>query len=327
MKSVFAKTAIFRILSIVAVQTYFVPDEYWQSIEIAHFSVFGYGHRTWEFKEEIRCSAYPFIFAIIYKFLSAISIDSVWAIITAPRVFQAVFSALSDTSFFFWCRSFNLPTRDIWTVIFLDWFSFFCNSRTLINTFETNLVVFGLCAIPWRSLSGVASSHSSPPCILLFLISAICFIRPTAILLWGPLCLIWLTQSKDKKTIVATFFVVGGFTVICLCLLDSIFYGHFTFTPWNFFKVNVLKGVSSFYGSHPFHWYLTQGVPVVLGVFTIPFVFQVYHTLKSGNLKLKVLGKFIYLFQLPGRKKIQDCFKMLTLLCCFQLQFRCLHIL
>lgn len=306
MKSVLIKTAIFRVLSLVAVQTYFVPDEYWQSIEIAHFSVFGYGYRTWEFREEIRSAAYPCIFATVYKLLSLLNLDFVWILVNIPRIIQAILSALSDTCYFYWCRSFNLPTRDVWTVIVLDWFSFFCCSRTLINTFEKNLVIFGLYAIPWR-----AFSNAPPPNLFAFLVSAICFIRPTASLIWGPFCLLWLIKSDRKKIILTTFFMVGALTVMGLCLVDSIYYGHFTFTPWNFFRVNVLKGVSSFYGSHNCHWYLSQGIPVVLGAFTLPFLLQVYQSVRSLGKQILAKKKsslsFIPYFQLVvEEKRIQD---------------------
>ena len=36
---------------------------------------------------------------------------------------------------------------------------------------------------------------------------------------------------------------------------------------WNFFKFNVNEGGSAAYGTHPWHWYLTQGFPAVATVF------------------------------------------------------------
>ncbi|XP_077050084.1 GPI alpha-1,2-mannosyltransferase 3 isoform X5 [Siphateles boraxobius] len=43
-------------------------------------------------------------------------------------------------------------------------------------------------------------------------------------------------------------------------LIDSVFYGK-----WNFLKFNVLHNVAEFYGAHPWHWYFTQGLLVVIG--------------------------------------------------------------
>ena len=40
---------LLRALNSVCVRTYFNPDEYWQSLEVAHHLAFdGHGHLTWE---------------------------------------------------------------------------------------------------------------------------------------------------------------------------------------------------------------------------------------------------------------------------------------
>lgn len=45
---VIAAIFVFRLLNSCTIKTYFDPDEYWQSIEISHLRVFGYGFKTWE---------------------------------------------------------------------------------------------------------------------------------------------------------------------------------------------------------------------------------------------------------------------------------------
>ena len=42
-----------RILISLATQTFFQPDEYFQSLEVAHHLVFGYGHLTWEWLSDL----------------------------------------------------------------------------------------------------------------------------------------------------------------------------------------------------------------------------------------------------------------------------------
>ena len=42
----FALCAAFRVVNALLVRTYFNADEYWQSLEVAHRMVFGYGHLT-----------------------------------------------------------------------------------------------------------------------------------------------------------------------------------------------------------------------------------------------------------------------------------------
>lgn len=64
-----------RLSSVFVVQTWFVPDEYWQSVEVAHKLSFGYGYLTWEWYHGIRSLAYPLSIAIIYKHLENFSLD------------------------------------------------------------------------------------------------------------------------------------------------------------------------------------------------------------------------------------------------------------
>ena len=43
---------LYRAVNAVLVCTYFNPDEYWQSLEVAHRMAFGSGHLTWEWAPE-----------------------------------------------------------------------------------------------------------------------------------------------------------------------------------------------------------------------------------------------------------------------------------
>lgn len=72
-------------------------------------------------------------------------------------------------------------------------------------------------------------------------------------------------------------FIVGSGAVA----LDSWAHGSFILTPIEFLKVNVVQEIGSFYGSHPWHWYLTTGLPTVLGLTTVPFLFATSQTIRS----------------------------------------------
>lgn len=65
-----------RIASIFLVQTFFVPDEYWQSLEVSHYLAFDYGYLTWEWIKGIRSYIPTLIFAAFYKTLQLISMDT-----------------------------------------------------------------------------------------------------------------------------------------------------------------------------------------------------------------------------------------------------------
>lgn len=54
------------------------------------------------------------------------------------------------------------------------------------------------------------------------------------------------------------------------CLLDRLVYGSWVLVPLNFFKFNFLSSGGDYYGTHKWHWYFTQGFPVMLFSF-LPF--------------------------------------------------------
>lgn len=99
-----------RVVNALVIQTQFSPDEYWQTVEVAHNMVFGsvgmienwvlvkflsqkvirlykfivygfgcfvcrYGFLTWEWRKAIRSYLYPFLFALLYKILDILHLD------------------------------------------------------------------------------------------------------------------------------------------------------------------------------------------------------------------------------------------------------------
>lgn len=64
-----------RLLSVFLVQTWYVPDEYWQTLEVAHKHAFGYGALTWEWQKGIRSYLYPSIVAVLYTILKFTGLD------------------------------------------------------------------------------------------------------------------------------------------------------------------------------------------------------------------------------------------------------------
>jgi len=53
-------------------------------------------------------------------------------------------------------------------------------------------------------------------------------------------------------------------------ILDTLYYGKPTLTAFNFLQTNI-SSVSLFYGANPWHYYLTQAIPILLST-ALPFV-------------------------------------------------------
>jgi phosphatidylinositol glycan class B len=52
--------------------------------------------------------------------------------------------------------------------------------------------------------------------------------------------------------------------------LDIWYFYHPTFPAWNFIRFNLVQDLSAFYGSMPWHYYLSQGLPMILTTY-LPF--------------------------------------------------------
>lgn len=52
-----------------------------------------------------------------------------------------------------------------------------------------------------------------------------------------------------------------------MTIVDRIMYGKWIFVIVNFFKFNFLSSGGAFYGTHPWHWYISQGLPVMAFTF------------------------------------------------------------
>ena len=68
----------YRIVLALLTRSVFQPDEFFQSLEVAHNVVFGYGKLTWEWQPEvaIRSIVYPMLYAPVYWILRVTSLDA-----------------------------------------------------------------------------------------------------------------------------------------------------------------------------------------------------------------------------------------------------------
>lgn len=66
-------------------------------------------------------------------------------------------------------------------------------------------------------------------------------------------------------------------------------------------KFNLLEDIGSFYGSHPWHWYLSTGFPAILGIQFLPFILASIVVLKNKEShlnELAMLGTLIFVLSI-----------------------------
>ncbi|XP_077293205.1 phosphatidylinositol glycan anchor biosynthesis class B [Arctopsyche grandis] len=255
--------AAVRLASVPIVQTWYVPDEYWQSLEVAHKLSFGYGHLTWEWTNGIRSYIYPAIIAGFYKLLELVECDHSLILIFLPRILQAILSTVADYSFYKWTG------RHKWGLfmILIQWFWFYTANRTLSNSVETALIMIALARYPFET--GKIKDNG-----WLCIAALSCVIRPTAAIVWFPFCLKHILTTTEKKIkLIALYYIPIGLSIFGLStMIDTYLHGGLIITPWEFFKVNYVNDIGSHYGSQPWYWYFAIGFPAVLGINLIPFL-------------------------------------------------------
>lgn len=302
---------LWRLVSVFVIQTAHVPDEYWQSVEVAHRLAFGYGYLTWEWREGIRSYVYPFLISIVYRILGFLHLDYVSFLTTSPYILQALLSAFADYRFYVW-------TKNKWALFSLciNWYWYYCAPRTLSNTLETSLTTIALSIFPWRDSASKNNGY-------LWIVAFLCAIRPTAAVIWTPLCLYHvLTTTCSKAALFAEYLVIGIATLATTTLIDTICYGRLVITPLEFLRVNIFNQVGNFYGSEPIFWYFIIGIPVLLGPHCFTFLIGasqvLLHPAKFHRqaVMLVAIGWTVAVYSLITHKEFRFILPLLPLFVC-----------
>ncbi|KAK5024153.1 glycosylphosphatidylinositol anchor biosynthesis [Exophiala sideris] len=225
--------------------------------------------------------------------------------LAAPQILQAVFAAIGDYHTWRLASSvYGANTASSLMVLGLTIVSpwqWFCSTRTFSNSLETTLTVIALYNWPWHwtlPLSGEEQSSSRVTfCVryggdqgqettdgltrlrrALLCAAVATILRPTNVLIWASLTFMTFITGWRKigpsQTEAVTFVrettLCGSIVLLISTILDRIFYGAWVFPPLNFLHVNVVQSLATFYGSNDWHYYLSQGYPLLLTT-ALPF--------------------------------------------------------
>ncbi|KAF9085481.1 glycosylphosphatidylinositol anchor biosynthesis [Mortierella sp. GBA35] len=295
---------LFRLINATLVKTFFSPDEYWQALEVGHNITFGYGYLTWEWLVGLRSVLHPALFVALYKVFALLGLDDGSLFIYAPRLLQALFAALGDFyTYRFADRLFENQVTANWTLFLTvaSWWNFFCSTRTLANSMEAALTIIAL--YYWPFINSTSGKYRGNLKLSLFIASLTCIFRPTAAILWlflGIWLIIGLAMKGRWASIIFTGLnvaVIGGGAILMSAALDKyLLYNEWVWTPLNFLRVNVFEGISLFYGSNPWHWYLSQGLPILFGIYLPLVLIGSYHAFEaSTGLNASLKRQVLYL--------------------------------
>ncbi|KAI0024966.1 glycosyltransferase family 22 protein [Xylariomycetidae sp. FL0641] len=299
-----------RLANALCVRTFFQPDEYFQALEPAWQMVFGDNSGawlTWEWKHQLRSSLHPAVFALGYfivdNFWASYTMPVVKAkwLVMVPKLMQTGFASLGD--WYTWRLAEKLygpSTPAAWSVLLMTlcnpW-NWYTATRTFSNCFETTLTAMALYYFPWEVLGIEAESNATDeglPSDLfakgsrvnslrksLVLAAFAVLLRPTNALIWlavGTLILTRATMSGQSPLTGRVFFVLFREAVLCglfaltlSLVVDRQYFGDWTFPPFTWLHFNVAQDLAVFYGENPWHYYLSQGIPLLCTTIS-PFV-------------------------------------------------------
>ncbi|ORX57681.1 hypothetical protein BCR36DRAFT_409156, partial [Piromyces finnis] len=272
---IFLMLILFRFYNSLSLGTFFVPDEYWQSIEVAHNFVFDYGYLTWEWKEKIRSFSYPLLFTIPYMILKHLNLDNTDLIIYFPRIIHVFIAAFCDLYTYKLTKKYFGRNAAKWALFcsMLSWSNWNILVRTISNSIETTLTVMALYYWPLRKPKDNNDIPINDFMISLILAAIACFFRPTNGIIWVFLGLSLLFQyRKSLKTLLNIIYHVLIVLVTSLIIsigIDKFYFDEWVISPWNFIKFNIIENISIFYGDNSWHWYFSCGLPFVGYTFLI----------------------------------------------------------
>ncbi|KAL7823458.1 family 22 glycosyltransferase [Trichoderma gracile] len=297
-----------RLVNAWCLATFFQPDEFFQALEPAWRLAFGPDSGawlTWEWHHQLRSSLHPLLFSAAYTIadrLSAIlppgSAVRSAIVVAAPRVLQALIAALGD--WYTWHLAAHVYGSDSNFSFFalfmqlLNPWQWYCSTRTFSNSLETTLTVMALTYWPWQLLGAAPYSikeNAAPFNVLrgklwslrasLCLAALAVVLRPTNVLIWLTIVFLALTRISlqgtsplSLSTVVVLFreaILCGSLVVGLSVLADRLYFGFWTFPPYNFLNFNISKSLAVFYGRNPWHYYILQGIPLLCTT-SLPFV-------------------------------------------------------
>ena len=366
---------IFRVANTFLVQSFFDPDEYWQTLEPAYCEVFlrdpsatanpsdtlnldcaGY---TWEWKRRTQITSttpkkwiqsclegpirsYLSVLPthMYYTVLQKCHWDTHFLVSQGPMILVAIIAA-APTDLAVWIMAHWLPShRGASDKSLIPWFCLFCSImswfhgyalvRTFSNSLETMCLTVSMALIAPEFFDQIKTAESKSRTVrhcLCFLLGGFSVaMRFSSVTAYVPIGILlaneqktWLAWCGYLIRICALF---GALGIFLACGIDRYFYGFWTIPFLGSFHFNVVLGNSLLYGSHPWHWYFTAGIPAVTGLW-LPLLLWDFGLLVMRNDAMNtarrnlwiVMFTYIIAHSHSGHKEFRFLMPILPLLC------------
>jgi phosphatidylinositol glycan class B len=237
---------------------------------------------------------YHFVLSTLYRLLSSlIGISSLWVLYKA---FEDRLSAVKNQEWYFFFAG-------------MLWFIPFLHARTANENLCSSFFIFGLYYL--------IKEKKLVDALLAGIFFGISFILRFQMIVMIATTVLWFlifNKYNFKKYFILSLGFLGivGFST----LLDSHYYGQFTFSPYNYFYVNITQKYAAQFGTTPWYDYFVQGfkegVPPLSLLFIL--VYLVLWVRFPKSLLTWMTLPFFIVHSLIGHKEFRFIFPMLFLL-------------
>jgi phosphatidylinositol glycan class B len=299
------------IYTIIAFQSsgFYHPDEHYQIIEFANFKLglIDINQLAWEFKSLIRPSLQPAICYLIFKFLYFLGITNGYNLAFILRIITGILSIVV-TKFF--VNSYlplihkKLKKPFIFFSYFL-WFLPFINIRFSSETWS-GLIFMLVVGIAHK----LTATSSKSTLTIIGILSGLSFLFrfQSGVMIMGMMVWLFLIRKIGLKNL---FHIMLPIIIIIIIgvFIDRWLYGTFTFTPYNYFYVNIVKGVASTFGISPWYeilFYIIKGPGPFGYLIILSLIFALFYETK--NLIIWIIIPFLLVHMIISHKEMRFLF-------------------
>lgn len=234
------------------------PDEYYQILEFAAFKLgLTSAHGlTWEFYSQIRPTLQPVLVIYLYKIVAMFGKTNPFLVAILTRVFAGILSLIAVFMFIDTFKDeLKSANKQKWFILLsiFSWLAVFNGIRYSAENVSGKIFIIAICLLFNSKIDKRNFIYFSVGVLLGFSF----FVRfQNAFMIIGLIAwLIFINKNLKLSSYVSIF--LGLLLAIYIGVaIDHWFYGDWVFTPWRYFKANIIDGKASTFSVDPWYTYL-----------------------------------------------------------------------
>ncbi len=295
---------------------YHHSDEHWQLLEFANFKL-GRSPQydlASEYGKEMRSAFQPSVAFLTIRFLEGIGIKNPFDVAFVLRILSCVLGWFAFTAIVIKSKKLGINEeyqKLLAAISMFLWFIPYTSCRFSNENYSGIFFCFAIIIV------GINSSTHWKYFLLAGVLIGISYLCRFQILFAAIGLLAWMAFIKKLPMVTIIIFLSGFFIVFVIGLfIDQWFYGHFTFTAYNYFYANIIKGVASSFGVSPWWYYFNMVFESAAAPISIVILAGYFYSLCYFRLHAFHWAVFFFVLGhcLVGHKELRFLFPMIYLL-------------